>query len=47
MANLICYMSATVGRRKLKFGEVGLQIRQNFLKKKSNKKISDLNALLM
>ena len=31
--NLICYISRTEGRRKLKFGEVGLQICENFLKK--------------
>ena len=39
--NLICCISVT-GRRKLKFGEVGFQVCQNFL----SKKISDLNALL-
>ena len=31
--NLICYISGTEGRKKLKFGEVGLQIGQNFLRK--------------
>ena len=34
------------GRRKFKFGEVGLQICQNFFEKKSSKKIFDLNVLL-
>ena len=40
--NLICCISGTEGRRKLKFGEVGFQVCQNFL----SKKVSDLNALL-
>ena len=43
--NLICYISETKGHRKLKFGEVSLQISQNFLKK-TEQKISDLNTLL-
>ena len=30
---LICYISRTAGRRKLKFGEFGLHICQNFLRK--------------
>ena len=29
---LICYISQTEGRRKLKFGEVGLQVCQKFLR---------------
>ena len=44
--NLICYSSGTEGRRKLKFGEVGLWICQNFLRKNLAKKFSHLNALL-
>ena len=44
--NLICYFSRTKGRRNLKFGEIGLQICQIFLRKTSSKKSSDLNALL-
>ena len=35
--NLICYTSGMEGRRKLKFGKVGL-ICQNFSRKKSSKK---------
>ena len=31
--NLICFTSGTEGRRKLKFGEVGLQIWLNLLRK--------------
>ena len=31
--NLICYIAGTEGCRKLKFGEVGLHIRQKFLSK--------------
>ena len=34
------------GRGKLKFGEVSLQIRQNFFERKSSKKIPDLNVFL-
>ena len=45
MGNLICYISETEGRRKLKFGEVDLHICLTFLRK-NQVKISDLNALL-
>ena len=36
--NLICCISGTEGRRKLKFGEVGVQICQNFFEKKIKQK---------
>ena len=36
--SITCYISGTEGRRKLKFGEVGPQICQNFLTKNRAKK---------
>ena len=41
--NLICYISETEGRKKLKFGKLDVPI---FFERKSSKKISDLNTLL-
>ena len=37
--NLICYISGTDGCRKLKFGEIGFQICQKFLRKNRAQKI--------